>query len=95
MRAASCASQLDRTAQWLDLFTALARLCRPCTIVAKSHTVCCRYTFQKSEGVGKRSRANSAASDSPDVKRNRNSTDSDALLKSVASLEQSNQVSTS
>lgn len=52
---------------------------------------CCRYVFSREES-SKRARAESVPADSPDVKRNRNSTDSDALLKSVASLEQSNQV---
>lgn len=55
-------------------------------------SVPCRYVFEKDEGAGKRSRSASAALESPEGKRNRNSNDSDALLKSVANLEQSNQV---
>lgn len=55
----------------------------------------CRYTFRKqepgSEKTVKRQRSSSIPDDSPDGKRTR-AGDSDALLKSVAQLEQSNQV---
>lgn len=54
-----------------------------------------RYTFKKqepgSEKAAKRQRSSSIPDDSPDGKRTR-AGDSDALLKSVAQLEQSNQV---
>lgn len=56
---------------------------------------CHRYTFKKqepgSEKAAKRQRSSSIPDDSPDGKRTR-AGDSDALLKSVAQLEQSNQV---
>ena len=52
-----------------------------------------RYVFKKqTEGLGKRQRSSSIPDDSPDGKRTRAAGDSDALLKSVAQLEQSNQV---
>lgn len=56
---------------------------------------CHRYTFKKqepgSEKAAKRQRSSSVPDESPDGKRTR-AGDSDALLKSVAQLEQSNQV---
>lgn len=56
---------------------------------------CYRYTFRKqepgSEKAAKRQRSSSIPDDSPEGKRTR-AGDSDALLKSVAQLEQSNQV---
>ncbi len=58
--------------------------------------LCTRYVFRKQEagadGLGKRCRSFSVPDDSPSGKRTRAGGDDDALLKSVAQLEHSNQV---
>ena len=58
--------------------------------------LCTRYVFRKQEagvdGLGKRCRSSSVPDDSPSGKRTRAGGDDDALLKSVAQLEHSNQV---
>ncbi len=58
--------------------------------------LCTRYVFRKQEagadGLGKRCRSSSVPNDSPSGKRTRAGGDDDALLKSVAQLEHSNQV---